>query len=81
MMLGLHNIVAARKDIQFIDVRPGRGLGGKSVGFFTGKITALYEALEIFSRVTKQKGTFVEGQVVSSPHPDFLSYFNISGAN
>ncbi len=81
MLLGLHNIAAVKKDIQFIEVKPGRGLGGKSIGFITGNITDLYESLEIFLRVTKQNGSFIEGQVISAPHPDFLSHFNISGAN
>jgi microcompartment protein CcmL/EutN len=79
MLVGLHNITSQKKNVQFIEVRPGRGLGGKSTAFFTGAPAELKESLEIFLRATKSNGSFIEGQFISSPHPDFLSYFNISG--
>lgn len=79
MLVGLHNITSQQKRVQFIEVRPGRGLGGKSTAFFTGAAEELKISLEIFIQATKTHGNFVDGQLISAPHPDFLTFFNISG--
>jgi len=76
MLWGLH-ILASKIKISLIEVKSGRGVGGKSIAFFVAD--NMPEALDFFIRTVKARAGFVEGQVVARPHKDFLSFFNISG--
>ncbi len=80
MLLGLHQ-AKAQKAISVIEVRPGRGIGGKSTAFFTGNQKDMHDALDIFTRAVKPKGAWINGQLIPNPHPEFMAFFNISGAN
>jgi microcompartment protein CcmL/EutN len=80
MLLGL-NAMLSQRPVSLIEIRAGRGIGGKSTAFFTGAAKDLAPALEAFVRTVKPRGSWINGQVIADPHPEFLSFFNISGVD
>jgi microcompartment protein CcmL/EutN len=78
MLLGLY-VVTTKKSIELIEIRAGRGIGGKSIAYWTGDAGDLQDALDIFERTVKGRGTWIAGHAILNPHPKFLGFFNISG--
>ncbi len=59
-------------DVQLIEVRLGRGLGGKSFVVLTGDVAAAKAAMEAAQAVEEAQGMVAGTVVIPSPHPDIL---------
>lgn len=59
-------------DVQLIEVRLGRGLGGKSFVVLTGDVAAVKSAIEAARSLEKAQGMVAGSVVIPSPHPDIL---------
>jgi len=59
-------------DVQLIDVRLGRGLGGKSFITLTGEVAAVRAAIAAGEAMPEAKGLMSESVVIPSPHPDII---------
>ncbi len=59
-------------DVNLIEVRLGRGMGGKSFVSLTGSVSAVRSAIEAGSGVTEAKGLMAGSVIIPSPHPDLL---------
>lgn len=57
-------------DIELIEIRLGRGLGGKSFVTLTGDVAAVRHAVETAITGEEVKGMVVRTVVIPSPHPD-----------
>jgi microcompartment protein CcmL/EutN len=64
-------VKAAR--IRLIEIRLGRGLGGKSFITLTGEVAAVRAAVKAASEVEEVKGLMAESVVIPSPHPDIVN--------
>ncbi|MDR3331449.1 MAG: BMC domain-containing protein [Synergistaceae bacterium] len=58
--------------VRLIEVRLGRGLGGKSFITLTGDVAAVREAIKAASEIEEVKGLMSESVVIPSPHPDIV---------
>ena len=56
-------------DINLIEIRLGRGLGGKSYVTFTGEVAAVNEAVKNGVNVPQCAGMISKSVVIPSPHP------------
>ena len=59
-------------DVQLIEVRLGRGLGGKSFVVLTGDVAAVKAAIEAAKELEEVQGMVAGTVVIPSPHPDIL---------
>lgn len=59
-------------DVSLIEVRLGRGLGGKSFIVLTGDVAAVKSAMEAAQELEEAKGMVARTVVIPSPHPDIL---------
>jgi len=59
-------------DVELIEVRLGRGLGGKSFFTLTGEVAAVRSALESAGSMEEAEGMVARTVVIPSPHPDIL---------
>lgn len=59
-------------DVQLIDIRLGRGLGGKSFITLTGEVAAVRAAVAAGEAMPEAKGMLSESVVIPSPHPDLI---------
>lgn len=59
-------------DVDLIEIRLGRGLGGKSFVIFTGDVSAVKFAVESATGSYGKDGTIVNTVVIPSPHPDIM---------
>ena len=59
-------------DVRLIEVRLGRGLGGKSFVTLTGDVAAVKAAMEAAKAVEEAQGMVAGSVVIPSPHPDIL---------
>ena len=64
--------VVKAADISLIEVRLGRGMGGKSFLLFTGDVAAVKAAVEAGSSVEEAQGLLSGSVVIPSPHPDLV---------
>ena len=60
-------------DVDLIDVRLGRGLGGKSFITLTGEVAAVRAAVAAGEALPEAKGMLAESVVIPSPHPDIVN--------
>jgi microcompartment protein CcmL/EutN len=67
-------------NVQLIEIRSSRGIGGKCLYFVTGKLEETQAAVEAAETVLKERGTLLHTEIIANPHEDFLQHFNISGA-
>lgn len=58
--------------VQLIEVRLGRGLGGKSFVVLTGDVASTRAAVEAARAVATTQGLVSDCTVVPSPHPDLV---------
>jgi microcompartment protein CcmL/EutN len=58
--------------VSLIEVRLGRGLGGKSFIIFTGDVAAVKYAVEAAQSLEEVQGMVAGTAVIPSPHPDIL---------
>jgi microcompartment protein CcmL/EutN len=59
-------------DIELIEVRLGRGLGGKSFIIMTGKVSAVRFAVQTAQSLEEAQCMVTRTVVIPSPHPDIL---------
>ncbi len=59
-------------DVNLIEVRLGRGLGGKSFVVLTGDVAAAKAAVEAAGGLEEVQGMIARTVVIPSPHPDIL---------
>lgn len=59
-------------DVQLIDIRLGRGLGGKSFITMTGDVAAVRAAVTAGEKMPEAKGLLSESVVIPHPHPDII---------
>jgi microcompartment protein CcmL/EutN len=59
-------------DISLIEIRLGRGLGGKSFVTLTGDVAAARFAVESAKGAEETQGMIARTVVIPSPHPDIL---------
>ncbi len=57
-------------DVELIEIRLGRGLGGKSFLTLTGDVAAVRHAIESAKSDERVKGMITRTVVIPSPHPD-----------
>ena len=70
----IHAADAAAKaaDIRLLEVRLGRGLGGKSFVLLTGDVAAVTAAVEAAETLEETQGLMGKSAVIPAPHPDLL---------
>ena len=59
-------------EVNLIEIRLGRGLGGKSFITLTGDVAAVRAAIEAGSQVEEAQGLMARSVVIPSPHPDII---------
>ena len=59
-------------EIELIEIRLGRGLGGKSFITLTGDVAATKHAVETAASVEEAQGMVARTVVIPSPHPDMM---------
>lgn len=59
-------------NVELIEVRLGRGLGGKSFVVLTGDVAAAKAAVEAAAGLEEAQGMVARTVVIPSPHPDIL---------
>ncbi|MCD8300415.1 MAG: BMC domain-containing protein [Clostridiales bacterium] len=70
----VHAADAASKaaDVDLLEVRLGRGLGGKSFILLTGEVAAVRSSIEAAEALPETQGLMAKSVVIPSPHPDML---------
>jgi len=58
--------------VELIEVRLGRGLGGKSFVILTGEVAAVRAAIDAGEHAENTEGLVVSSVVIPSPHPDMI---------
>lgn len=59
-------------DVTLIEIRLGRGLGGKSFVTLTGDVSAVRYAVETAEKTEEAAGMVSRTVVIPSPHPDIM---------
>ncbi|MEI6101503.1 MAG: BMC domain-containing protein [Eubacteriales bacterium] len=59
-------------DVHLIEVRLGRGLGGKSFVIMTGDVAAVTAAVQAAGEMKEVQGLMSQSVVIPSAHPDIL---------
>ncbi len=60
-------------NINLIEIRLGRGLGGKSFVLLTGEVAAVKSAMDAAENLEQTQGMVAKGVVIPSPHPDLIN--------
>lgn len=63
---------AKAAEVTLLEVRLGRGLGGKSFILLTGEVAAVRSSIEGAESLSETKGLMAKSVVIPSPHPDML---------
>ena len=63
---------AKAADIELLEVRLGRGLGGKSFITLTGEVAAVQSAVKAAESLEETRGMMAQSVVIPAPHPDLL---------
>ena len=59
-------------DVELMEVRLGRGLGGKSFILLTGEVAAVKAAVEAAEAREETAGLMNDSAVIPAPHPDMI---------
>ena len=59
-------------NVNLIEIRLGRGLGGKSFITMIGEVSAVRFAVQAAESLEEAKGMVARTVVIPSPHPDML---------
>ena len=59
-------------EVDLIEVRLGRGLGGKSFIVLTGDVAAVHAAVDAGTALDEVQGLMSRSVVIPSPHPDII---------
>lgn len=57
-------------DIELIEVRVARGLGGKCFVSMTGDVADVKAAVEAGAKIASEQGVLINTEVIANPHPD-----------
>ena len=70
----VHAADAAAKaaEVELLEVRLGRGLGGKSFILLTGDVAAVQASIKAAEALEETQGLMAKSAVIPSPHPDML---------
>ncbi|WP_066647842.1 BMC domain-containing protein [Christensenella timonensis] len=60
-------------DVRLIEVRLGRGMGGKSFVLLTGEVAAVEAAVKAGESPDEVQGLMSKSVVIPSPHPDIIN--------
>ncbi|MDR0889021.1 MAG: BMC domain-containing protein [Oscillospiraceae bacterium] len=63
---------AKAADIRLMDIRLGRGLGGKAFITLTGDVSAVRAAVSAAEKEPQVQGLMAESVVIAHPHPDMI---------
>jgi microcompartment protein CcmL/EutN len=63
---------AKAAEVTLLEVRLGRGLGGKSFILLTGEVAAVEASIHAAEELDETKGLMAKSVVIPSPHPDML---------
>ncbi len=61
-------------NVEIIELRTARGVGGKGIVFLTGEIADVTAAVEVGSRYAKEQGVFAASSVIGSPHSELWNF-------
>ena len=64
---------AKAAEIELLEVRLGRGLGGKSFILLTGEVAAVEAAVQAGTHTPNAEGMLVSSVVIPSPHAELLN--------
>ena len=65
---------AKAAEIRLIEVRLGRGMGGKSFVLLTGEVAAVTAAVEAAEAIEETQGLMGKSAVIPAPHRDLLRF-------
>ena len=70
----VHAADAAAKaaEVELLEVRLGRGLGGKSFILLTGEVAAVEASVRAAEALEETQGLMAKSAVIPSPHPELL---------
>ena len=57
-------------NVQLIEVRIARGMGGKSFVSMTGNVADVQAAVDAGARIAAESGVLIHQEVIAAPHPD-----------
>ena len=60
-------------DIELIEVRVARGLGGKCFVSMTGDVADVKAGVEAGARIATEQGVLINTEVIANPHPELCS--------
>ena len=63
---------AKTSEVDLLEVRLGRGLGGKSFITLTGEVAAVEAAIKAAEELEETQGMMTKSVVIPAPHPDLL---------
>ncbi|MBR1780083.1 MAG: BMC domain-containing protein [Oscillospiraceae bacterium] len=63
---------AKAAEVELLEVRLGRGLGGKSFILLTGEVAAVQSSIKAAEALEENQGLMAKSAVIPSPHPDML---------
>ena len=70
--IGAADIAVKTAEVELIEVRLGRGMGGKSFLVFTGEVAAVEAAAKAIAANEGSKGLIGSSVVIPSPHMDMV---------
>ena len=70
--IGAADIAVKTAEVELIEVRLGRGMGGKSFLVFTGEVAAVQAAAKAIENNEDSKGLIGSSVVIPSPHMDMV---------
>ena len=71
--ISVSDISVKAADVDLIEIRLGRGLGGKAFVVMTGNVSAVKHAIETAESHEGVQGLIVKTTIIPSPHPDILN--------
>ncbi|MDD3401088.1 MAG: BMC domain-containing protein [Eubacteriales bacterium] len=66
------DVAVKAADVDLIEVRLGRGMGGKSFVLLTGEVAAVRSSLAAAEAIEEVAGMLARSVVIPSPHPDLI---------
>ena len=57
-------------DVELVEIRIARALGGKNICILTGDVSTVEESVRVGIKYAEEKGFLVDWQIIPSPHED-----------
>ena len=70
--ISVADIAVKAADVELIEVRLGRGMGGKSFVIVTGEVAAVEAAVQAAEKSEETQGLISSSVVIPSPHMDMI---------